>query len=448
MAQSTSKVTSALITCVALGASILVSPTTAHAAWSGTNSKIIFRCKFYGSPKSDICSMNPDGSGLTKLTETESIDESAPAVSRDGRLIAFLRDQGELWVMNIDGSNVRKVSTPGVTADGPAFTPSGRISFRAQFTDRPFATAFEFVTVAISGGATTKIANAMGSYRAPIWTTNGAYVYGKSVPTTSDPRSYTEQLFIVKNGVERQVTSSGTTSGHSHSEISGNGSTAFFVRSTNSKSRVYKIASNASNGAGETPLTPSDENYYLPSPSPDGTKVVVQRNWFPNATDLAVVGVDGSGLTPITIAHNGTTGVYQASDPVWAPAPTTLPGVVASLTATAGSKSRYTKKFPVKLAARGASYKVSLASVVVAPKHKRNKKSVKKKTIKLAAQNITVHNGKTVTVNVALNSKAKSAVKSALSGKKKPTLTVTVTAQRTTGGSKSVIKTFKVALVR
>ncbi len=63
----------------------------------------------------EIYVMNVDGSGLRRLTNNSSID-GLPAWSPNGRSIAFVSDQGGawgLWVMNADGSGRRKLFAIG-----------------------------------------------------------------------------------------------------------------------------------------------------------------------------------------------------------------------------------------------------------------------------------------------------------------------------------------------
>ena len=63
----------------------------------------------------EIYVMNVDGSGLKRLTNNSSID-GLPAWSPNGRSIAFVSDQGGawgLWVMNADGSGRRKLFAIG-----------------------------------------------------------------------------------------------------------------------------------------------------------------------------------------------------------------------------------------------------------------------------------------------------------------------------------------------
>jgi len=82
----------------------------------------------------DIFKMNPDGSGIVKLTDSKYFDANA-GWSPDGSRIAFDSDrrnhQGrqEIYVMDADGTNVRRVTALPAKAEfdqAARFSPDGR----------------------------------------------------------------------------------------------------------------------------------------------------------------------------------------------------------------------------------------------------------------------------------------------------------------------------------
>ena len=100
--------------------------------WSQDGSKIFFK----SGPH--ICVMDPDGGNVKTLTRG-----AYPALSRDGRRVFFRRiveEERELWVMNPDGSDEKRVVSLPVTDDQPllgsgwALSPDGgKVCYYAQY---------------------------------------------------------------------------------------------------------------------------------------------------------------------------------------------------------------------------------------------------------------------------------------------------------------------------
>jgi TolB protein len=92
----------------------------------------------------DIFKMNPDGTGVVKLTDSEDFSDAA-GWSPDGEQIAFASDRRngaerrEIYVMDADGSHVRRVSTLPEAAfsdQAPRFSPNGnRLVFTRYITE-------------------------------------------------------------------------------------------------------------------------------------------------------------------------------------------------------------------------------------------------------------------------------------------------------------------------
>lgn len=128
---------------VVLGAALAASP--ALGAFPGQNGRIAFTgysgpFPEYRDTSAEIYTVNPDGSGQAQLTDNASLDFQ-PAFSPDGTKIAFVSDrdgpfvsgQGtneEIYTMNADGSDVRRLTYTSAWEENPAFSPDGsRIAF-------------------------------------------------------------------------------------------------------------------------------------------------------------------------------------------------------------------------------------------------------------------------------------------------------------------------------
>ncbi|MEM7345362.1 MAG: LysM peptidoglycan-binding domain-containing protein, partial [Chloroflexota bacterium] len=89
-------------------------------AVSPDGSKIAFMSSERGARNWEIWLMNPDGSDPRRLTENGS-NEGLPTWSPDGQSIAYVSDQGgfwAVWAMNADGTNQRKLFNMPGSPDG------------------------------------------------------------------------------------------------------------------------------------------------------------------------------------------------------------------------------------------------------------------------------------------------------------------------------------------
>jgi Tol biopolymer transport system component len=113
-----------------------------HPAWSLDGSSILFVSNRDGNL--EFYSVNPDGSGLTRLTNTPGFHEDNPSWSPDGASIAFDACQAESWPcpgnaggdifsMAADGTNRTRLTTDPRIDANPVWSPDGtRIAFRSD----------------------------------------------------------------------------------------------------------------------------------------------------------------------------------------------------------------------------------------------------------------------------------------------------------------------------
>ena len=102
---------------------LLVLPASAGAVVPGQNGRIAFDSD-HDDYLGDIYSVEPDGTGLLRLTSTKNY-EGDPAWSPDGQKIAYIRAQ-DLWVMNADGSDQHKVANFKPDLRDPGWSPNGQ----------------------------------------------------------------------------------------------------------------------------------------------------------------------------------------------------------------------------------------------------------------------------------------------------------------------------------
>ena len=122
--------------------------------------------------------MHPDGGGLHALTH-DNVDEQYPAYSPDGTKIAFVRStrglnccptsQGDVYVMNADGTNVRQLAHDDPAIGHPTWSPDGtRIAFEKSYA---------IWVVNADGTGETAIYDPPGSFcYDPAWSPDGSRI--------------------------------------------------------------------------------------------------------------------------------------------------------------------------------------------------------------------------------------------------------------------------------
>lgn len=400
-------------------------PAMADATWPGQNGKVIFTCA--SVTDQDICSINPDGSGLADLTNTADVDESQAEVSKDGTQISFIRGSAaatRVWVANLDGSSSHMVTD--VQSDGTAWTPDGKIAYRAKVSDSDF----EFRLVPAAGGTSTFLKTSNGSELPPRYTSDGRWLYLKTAPLPPDGLTFTYQVFVMDGMTETQVTPSivGQMS-NAFPSWSPDGASIIYSRSDftvgfGNDDDIFKIPSA---GGAEAQLTntngPVKERGA--SLSPDGNKLLYHEETGPPHDYfhqfMTISDADGSNPVPVP-----TPTLKSATFPVWAPVlDDPPPGAgLGAFTATAPKKSKALKPVPVTLRCTGATQCV--VDYGASLKVSRKKKSPKKFTIKSKTVTLEAHTNKVV--NLKVPGSAKGLVKKALKAGKSPKLKAVATA--------------------
>lgn len=126
-----------------------------HPDWSPDGRRIVYRSGRYN--QQGIWISNQDDSDAHRISQDGS--DALPRWARHGQLIAFSREVAgnvDIYTMNPDGSNVRRLTNAPGHDTLPAWTPDGRIVFRSART----GSWAIYVMNADGSGQTPVIANA------------------------------------------------------------------------------------------------------------------------------------------------------------------------------------------------------------------------------------------------------------------------------------------------
>jgi TolB protein len=113
-----------------------------------------------------------DGSGVRRLTNSGGIDTN-PAWSPSGQEIAFTSSRAgspQIYVMDVEGSNVRRVTFQGEYNDGAAWSPDGT---RVAYATRAERNRFDIAVLDLVTLQSVRLTSTGGSNESPSFSPDG-----------------------------------------------------------------------------------------------------------------------------------------------------------------------------------------------------------------------------------------------------------------------------------
>ena len=283
---------------------------SAHAAFPGANGKIVFTSNRTGDD--EIYTMNPDGSGVIRLT-TNVGNDFEPSWSPDGTRIAFVREPpdniaggSEIYVMNADGSAQTRITNNSAWDENPAWSPDGeKIAFSSTRDFSPH----RIYTMNLDGSNVIRLTNnTIFGNGAPAWSPDGIKIAFISKENDGNVEIYT----MNSDGSSQLNLTNDPSTYDSRPTWSPDGTKIAFHRHPVRQYGDSRIHIMSSDGGEVIKLMP--ENVESPNNSPA---------WSPDGTSIAFVSnaeiyiMDINGNNAVNLTNNGRT-VWDSS-PDWQP---------------------------------------------------------------------------------------------------------------------------------
>lgn len=247
------------------GVSIMWIPGTSSSEAGGVlptpNEKVVYHCQ---TGSDGLCTMSPDGSERGSI-DASTLTSTDPAISPDGRWIAYGQGLDDIYVMRTDGTDAHELFDDEGVFKSPTWSPDGNeLAFTCELPGPP---AFEGICKVNADGTQLQQVKEFEDPTYPRWSPDGDSMIIHHVETTVNEDMY---ILNLTNGNVVNITN-----------------------------------------------TLEDEEYG--SWSPDGEKIAFVGGPFPGENDLArnLYLIDPDGMNREMIFNPGIGA--EASYPAWSP---------------------------------------------------------------------------------------------------------------------------------
>ena len=278
------------------------------------NTKIAFYSNRDGN--GEIYVMNVDGTNPVNLTNNAAFDYRS-AWSPNGTKIAFHSNRngniGEIYVMNADGSNPVNLTNNAAYEDGPTWSPDGT---KIAFQSNRIGSGDIYLMNADGSNQTRLTISPPGTGNTEAdWSPDGTKIVFNS---NSDGHN---EIYVINTDGTNETRLTNNPEGNRYPQWSPDGTKMVFSSFRDGNEEIYVMNAD---GSDQTRLTNNAVTEELPKWSPDGTKIAFSSLRDGNE-EIYVMNADGSDQTRLT--NNVATDYI----PAWSPFPPAAPQLAATL---------------------------------------------------------------------------------------------------------------------
>ena len=211
---------------------------------------------------------NPDGSGVTPLTNNSTANDLAPSWSGDGERIAYVRNatgNAEIAVMDHNGQNQTELTSDVNDDVDPSFSPDGQ---RIAFV-RPVGLDQQIWVMDANGQNQVQLTNFSEDSSRPQFSPDGRHIVFERTLSGFD------QIFVMDaNGQNQTQLTSVPMIDSFQPNWFPDGNRIAFTRSSATDDEIFSMNADGSN---QTPITANALGDFLPAVSPDGRLLISNR---------------------------------------------------------------------------------------------------------------------------------------------------------------------------